>query len=179
MSSHDRGFSFVGFGRKLAIGVAALLAPSACTVQPLYAPTLSGASAVSALGQIAIDPVDTRVAQEIRNKLIFSLSGGSEPTAPAFRMRLLVSSAESALGVAPVEAAPAYSITVSATFEVKTVATGEIVLRGTSRGTASFDRVSQIYANTRARLDAENRAAALAADDIRIRLASAAAKGTL
>ena len=56
MSSHDRGFSFVGFGRKLAVGVAALLALSACTVQPLYAPTLSGASAVSALGQIAIDP---------------------------------------------------------------------------------------------------------------------------
>jgi LPS-assembly lipoprotein len=94
-------------------------------------------------------------------------------------MRLFVSSAESALGVTPIEAAPAYSVTVSATFEVKTVATGEIVLRGTSRGTASFDRVSQIYANTRARLDAENRAAALAADDIRIRLASAAAKGTL
>jgi LPS-assembly lipoprotein len=179
MSSFERGFSLVGLGRKAAIGMAALLALSACTVQPLYAPTLSGSSAVSALSQIAIEQVGTRVAQEVRNKLIFALSGGSEPTAPAFRMRLFVSSAESALGVTPIEAAPAYSVTVSATFEVKTVATGEIVLRGTSRGTASFDRVSQIYANTRARLDAENRAAALAADDIRIRLASAAARGTL
>ena len=74
-------------------------------------------------------------------------------------MKLVVSSAESALGVTPIEAAPAYSITVSATYEVTSIATGEIVLRGTSRGTASFDRITQIYANTRARLDAENRAA--------------------
>lgn len=178
MSSYDRGAP-VRHGRTLALGLAAVLALSACTVQPLYAPTLSGTSAVAALSNIAIDPVGTRIGQEVRNKLIFSLSGGSTPAAPAYRMGLVVTSAESALGVTPVEAAPAYSITVSATFEVRQATTGDIVLRGTTRGTASFDRISQVYANTRARLDAENRAAALAADDIRLRLASAAAKGTL
>jgi LPS-assembly lipoprotein len=179
MSSHDRGLLLARLGRTLALGLVAAVALSACTVQPLYAPSLSGTSAASALGQIAIDPVDTRISQEVRNRLIFSLSGGSEPAAPTYRMKLFVTSAESALGVTPVEAAPAYSITVSATYEVKTAATGDIVLRGTTRGTASFDRISQVYANTRAKLDAENRAAALAADEIRLRLASAAAKGTL
>jgi LPS-assembly lipoprotein len=129
--------------------------------------------------EISIDTVDTRVAQVVRNQLIFDLDGGSEPTAPLYRMKLVVTSAESALGVTPIETAPAYSLTVSATYEVTSLATGQIVLRGTSRGTASFDRITQEYANTRARIDAENRAAALAADDIRIRLAAAAARGTI
>jgi LPS-assembly lipoprotein len=159
--------------------VAAALFLSACTVQPLYAPAPNGAAVTTKFAEIAIDTVDTRVAQVVRNQLIFDLDGGSEPTAAVYRMKLVVTSAESALGVTPIETAPAYSLTVSATYEVTSLATGQIVLRGTSRGTASFDRITQEYANTRARVDAENRAAALAADDIRIRLAAAAAKGTL
>jgi LPS-assembly lipoprotein len=94
-------------------------------------------------------------------------------------MKLVVSSSESALGVTPIETAPAYSITVSATYEVRSVADDKIVLRSTSRQSASYDRVNQVYANTRAKLDAENRAAALVADDIRIRLAAAATRGTI
>ena len=166
-------------GRAMMFAFAAAATLSACTMQPLYGPAPTGQSVTAALDRIVIDPVDNRVAQEVRNKLIFDLSGGAQSSAPVYRMKLSVGSAESALGVTPVESAPAYSITVSATYEVTSLSTGDIVLRGTSRGIASFDRVSQIYANTRARLDAENRAAALAADDIRIRLAAAAAKGTL
>jgi LPS-assembly lipoprotein len=155
--------------------LAALLA--ACTVQPLYGPTPTGEAVSGALERIAIDPVDTRVAQEVRNRLIFDL--GAEKQDAVYRMKLTVTAAESPLGVTPVEAAPTYSITVSATYEIRSAATGEILLRGTSRGIASFDRINQVYANTRARIDAENRAAGLAATDIRIRLAAAAAKGTI
>ncbi len=108
---------------------------SACTVQPLYAPTPSGNTVTIAFSQVAIDQVDTRVAQVLRNKLIFDLDGGQEPAAPLYRMKLTVTSAESALGVTPIEAAPAYSLTVQATYEVTAIATGAIILRGTSRGT--------------------------------------------
>jgi LPS-assembly lipoprotein len=162
---------------RFIVAIAGAVILAACTVQPLYGPSPAGSAVSTALARIVIDPVDNRVGQELRNKLIFDLGGST--TAPVYRMKLVVSSAESALGVTPVEAAPAYSLTVSATYEVTNIGTGDIVLRGTSRGTASFDRVSQIYANTRARLDAEDRAAGLAADDIRVRLAGAASKGTL
>ena len=164
---------------RLAFAAAGAFILSACTVQPLYGPTPNGSTVTAAVSQVAIDMVDTRVAQVVRNKLIFDLDGGREPTTALYRMKLTVSSAESALGVTPIEAAPAYSLTVQATYELTSVATGQIILRGTSRGTASFDRVTQGYANTRARLDAEDRAATEAADDIRIRLATAAAKGTI
>ncbi len=178
MSSSDPAF----FGRAMRgalVASAAAIALAACTVQPLYGPTPTGQAVVTTVASIGIEPADTRVGQQIRNALIFDLDGGDEPANPLFHMKLIVTSAESALGVTPIEAAPSYSLTVSATYEVTSVATGQIVLRGTSRGTASYDRTNQEYANTRAHLDAEDRAATLAADDIRIRLAAAAAKGIL
>ncbi len=182
MSSSDRSRSPTG--RKtaglivLATTAAAL---AACTVQPLYAPSsAAGNSIVAAIGNIYIEPAPDRIGQEVRNDLIFGLNGGAgQPANPAYRMKLIVTAAESALGVTTFETAPAYSITVAATYEVTSVATDKIVLRSTARGTASYDRVNQVYANTRARLDAENRAAAVVADDIRIHLSAAAAKGTI
>ena len=183
----SRGGRVVG-GRLMLLAAVSLAALSACTVQPLYAPTATGASVAASLNQISIDAVDQslnqgaedRVAQEVRNRLIFGLNGGAgQPSAPAYRMKLSVAVTEGALGVTPIEAAPAYSITVAATFEVTSISTGKIVLRATSRGTASYDRVNQAFANSRARLDAENRAAGLVADDIRIRLSAAAANGVI
>jgi len=175
MSSSDRAPRRLA---GLAAATAALLL-AACTVQPLYAPSPTGTAVTAKFSQIAIDPVDTRVAQVVRNKLIFDLDGGSEPTGAAYRMQLNVTSAESALGVTAIETAPSYSLTVSATYQVTSLTTGQIVLRGTSRGTASYDRITQQYANTRAEIDAETRAATQAADDIRIHLAAAAAQGVI
>ncbi len=168
--------------RAILLALLPVAALAACTVQPLYAPTSSAtAGAVGlTLTNIVVDPVDTRVAQQVRNRLIFVLYGGSgQPTSPVYRMRLTVTTSENALGVTPVESSPAYSVTVATTYEVTEIATGEIVLRATVRGGATYDRVNQVFANTRARLDAENRAAVVVADDIHIRLATAAARGTI
>lgn len=166
--------------RAAALALASVVVLAGCTIQPLYAPGPSGSSVATTLTHLVIDPVDDRVAQELRNRLIFTLyGGGGQPTTPVYRMHLTVTSSESALGVTPVESSPAYSVTVAATYEVTELDSGEIVLRATSRGTATYDRVNQVFANTRAKLDAENRAAVTAAAEIHTRLAAAAAKGTI
>jgi LPS-assembly lipoprotein len=159
------------------VATAALLA--ACTVQPVYGPTPGGGSVAATLARISIDPVDTRVAQIVRNKLLFNLTGGGDVPNPVYNMRLVVTGQEIALGITREESAPVYSVIVSATYEISRIDNGEIVLRATSRGTASYDRVNQIFANVRARTDAEDKAATVAADDIRIRIAAATARGTL
>jgi LPS-assembly lipoprotein len=182
MSSYDHNRSGEGrkAGRLILLAAVAAAALAACTVQPLYAPTVAGTSVATSLGDITIDPVDDRLGQEVRNKLIFQLNGGKgQPASANYRMVLAVSSTTSALGVTPIATAPAYSITVAATYEVRSIADDKIVLRSTSRQSASYDTKNQLYANERAVLDAENRAAALVANDIRIRLAAAAAKGTI
>ncbi len=182
MLSYDRNRS--GGGRKaghvILLAAIAAMALAACTVQPLYAPTAAGTSVAAALGDIYIQPVNDRVSQEVRNQLIFALNGGSgQPSNAKYNMRLIVSSNANALGVNPISKAPAYSMHVDATYEVRSVADDKIVYRATSRQSASYDIVNQSFANERAKLDAENRAAALVADDIRIRLAAVAAKGTI
>jgi len=52
-----------------------------------------------------------------------------------------------------------------------------VIATGTARGSASYDRMNQVFANVRARIDAENRAAVAAADNIRLRVAAAVARG--
>ncbi|MEO8668774.1 MAG: hypothetical protein ABI399_09675 [Bauldia sp.] len=159
--------------------LAAAMLVSACTVQPLYGPTPSGSTVPDTLASIAVDPVDNRIAQIVRNKVIFDLTGGAETANPAYRMRLTVTSREIALGITREESAPVYSVIVTATYEISSVKTGEIALRATSRGTASYNRINQIFTNIRAKTDAEAKAAAAAADDIRIRVAAASARGTI
>ena len=164
-------------GRLLALAATAALA--ACTVQPVYAPGPSGASAPALLAHIAIDPVADRVGQMVRDKLIFALTGGGRGADPLYKMHLTTTVSETALGLNRIDTAPTYAVTVAVTYEVSKIGSDEILVRSTSRGTASYDRVNQAFANVRARKDAEDRAAAVAADDIRLRLAAAAAKTTL
>ena len=164
----------------LALLAIALLAVAGCTVQPLYGSSPAGTVVNAALSGIAVEPVDTRVAQDLRNRLLFDLTGtGAVAGAPRYTLNLNVATSELALGVTPVETSPAYSVTVTATYEVTSLATGKIVLRSVTRQSASYDRTNQAFANTRAKLDAETRAAVLAADDIHLSLAAAAAGGRI
>jgi LPS-assembly lipoprotein len=162
-------------GRLLALAVTAVL--GACTVQPVYAPGPSGGTSASAImSQIAIDPATDRVGQVVRDKLLFALTGGGRGGDPKYQMHLTTSVSETGLGLNHVDSAPTYAITVTVTYEVSKIGSNDILIRSTSHGTASYDRINQAFANVRGRLDAENRAAAVAADDIRIRLAAAAAR---
>jgi LPS-assembly lipoprotein len=164
---------------RAALFAVAAAALAACTVQPVYAPQYAlGTTGKSAsLTKVAIDPVYDRVAQVVRNKLMFGLNGGPTVSDPVYRLRLVTSETEVPLGVSNIEAAPSYSITVAVTYELSKVGSSQILLRSTSRGSASYDRVNSAFANTRAKIDAENRAADVVADDIRLRIAAAAAKG--
>jgi LPS-assembly lipoprotein len=59
-----------------------------------------------------------------------------------------------------------------ADFRVVDLKTQKVVLQSTSFGRAGFERYQAIYSNVRAREDAEDRAAAHVAGDIKTRLAA-------
>jgi LPS-assembly lipoprotein len=179
MSSYDRGRGGPRrFGPAVALALLGSLYLAGCTVQPVYGSRPDGGSVGQALAGIEIDPVDTRIAQEVRNKLVFYMTGGAGVTSnPQYRMKLRVTEAQTALGISRTGSAPVYSITVTASYSLTPVGSDQILIRETARGTASYDRSNQNYANIRAKLDAENRAAAAAADEIRLRVAAAIATG--
>ena len=163
--------------RGFLFALAAAFALAACTVQPLYGPTVGGGQVQATLTRIDVAPVKDRVGQQVRNTVIFQMTGGRAIQDPLYRMTLSVSSKEIDLGITNIDASPSYSVQVAATYTVVRIDTGEEILRNPSRASAAYNRSNQEFANTRARIDAENRAAATVGNDIATRVAAAIATG--
>jgi LPS-assembly lipoprotein len=165
----------MSWSSRLRLPVLLALGLLAAGCMPVYNTTAVSGSVPARLAAIAIDPPAGAIEQEVRNELIFAFTGGGNPAPPIYTLHLSTAVSETLLGVTPIDTAPSYSVNVAVSYELTEIATGRIVTRGVARGVASYDRSNQIFANTRARLDAQLRAAGVAADDIRIRVAASLA----
>lgn len=164
---------------KAAIVLSALSGLAGCQFQPLYG-TQAGTVGPSniALSQISVAEVDTRQAQQVRNHLIFMLSGGAKPYNPSHEVRLRVTSTTTSLASAIRSnntgqiGNTAGSVSVTASYEIYDFAKKEIIARGRRETSASFDETSQSFATERATRDAENRAAKAVAEQLRLAISS-------
>jgi LPS-assembly lipoprotein len=154
-------------------------------VRPLYSdasPGVSGISTPVALKSIAVNEVDSRYAQEVRNQLIFLLNGGAgEPASPQYKLDLGVTSQGISTAAVAVDATSvgqptAGGVVLTSLYVLTNATNGEIVTTGKRSVTASFDRPSQQFASLRAQRDAENRAARELAELVRLALAADLAK---
>lgn len=161
------------------LALVAGLGLAGCQVQPLYGTLSSGGTARDETRAIDIEPAKSRVEQVLRNELIFGFTGGGYAAEPRYRLRIVLSQQDSAVGVEKLSDVPAaYFLLLRASFVLSRVSDGETILTGTSFANASYDFSSQRFANVRALRDAENRAAKVIAGDIRTRiLAHFASKG--
>ena len=149
---------------------------SACTFQPLYAPSslnnVDGNSG-AVLSQVNVSAVDSRVGQQVRNHLLFLLHGGKQNYSPRYEARLLVKAIERRTSAKPSRHdTTAGFVTVTASYSLIDTTEQKIVAEGNRRAISNFDRTSQIFANQRAVRDAENRAAIEVAENIRNAIAS-------
>lgn len=144
--------------------VAAASALQGCQVRPLYAD--GPKSPQPKLASIAIDPVGSRVAQQVRNHLIFLLDrGGAEPANPAYSLALNVSEAPVGFFINAAGDAPtAGKMKVTAAYALKDSKTGKVLKTGTRTAVAGYDLPPQEFTKIRAQRDAENRAAVAAAE---------------
>ena len=165
----------------LAAGLLLAAAVGGCQVRPLYAEgpsAAAGGPVVAALGRIAVETQRDRLGQELMNQLVFAFRGGAALTDPAYRLDLVVTSRKAELSVQVREEVPtANLVTVTTTYTLTEIASGRVVTNGTIYTSASYDFSSQRFANLRAERDAENRAARVAAEDIRTRIAAVFAAG--
>ena len=176
--SDHKLFVRAGILLALAVGMAG------CQVRPLYSDAASVTSpgvANAALGSIGINEPKDRVSQEVRNQLIFGLTGGAgEPASPAYMLDLGVTKRTVGVANAPVVAATenqptAGNMVLTSLYSLKDM-TGKEVASGKRMVTASFDRPAQQYAVLRAERDAENRAARELADMLKLALAAELSK---
>lgn len=162
-------------------------AVAGCTVQPLY----SGGSTTDslALGQvnptireklasITIDPAKNVFDLQVRNRLIFLLSGGAgEPAKPAYRVGLGLN--HSVLSSVTVDIGnkndtsgrpSAGSVRATSNYVILDM-DGKPLATGSRSVTSSFDRPRQEFASLRAEKDAQKRAAEELAEQIYLSIA--------
>ena len=153
---------------RAALALAVLL--GGCSVAPLYG--TDGFGAGTALGRVAVDPASTRVAQQVRERLIRDL-GRPDPGAATLTLNV-TNSVETFLTDFETDRASAGTVTVTVAYQL-IAADGATVTSGRERARASFDAPLQEFAKQRAIRDAEDRAAREAAARVRLAIAPAVA----
>ncbi len=145
--------------------------------QPMYGQsTLFGAGAKlrDELRQVEILEIDGRLGQEIRNDLIFELTGGQgNPVGAPYKLAMTItSSSQTPLVDVASGRATSETVVLDVTYRLLDVTSNRVVLTERALARISLDRSQQRYAAMRAIRDAQNRAAKLVAQQIRSRLAS-------
>jgi len=170
--------------------VMALAGLTAGCFQPLYASrTVSGGSGLgTALAQVQIERIDAangtpeaRLAVELQNQLDFELTGGSGLISPTHRMKVRMGTSRQSIITDVTTGRVLSEITgIDAYFTLTELATDKVVLNGRTfaRVSSDYPGQQQRFARQRARLDAEDRAAKVIAENIRTRLASFFVAGT-
>ena len=154
---------------------------ASCTVEPLNATSSSrlGADGTSSsvraiMKTITVDEVGTRVAQQVRNNLLFELNGGKLEPGGQYKVNLRVTPQTSSLAVEGDSlSTTSAQVSVTVNYRLIDTTTNKPVAEGIRRAVASFDQTPQTFANERATRDAENHAAKEAAQQVRLAIGQA------
>jgi LPS-assembly lipoprotein len=146
---------------------------------PGIGPALSGVD-VSQISAPAGSP-EARVAVEVRNQLLFNLTGGSAAAPPTHRLTIKMASTRLSVIVDITSGRPdVEDYGLNASYQLTEIKTGKMVLNSDTFARVSYDIPGQAqrFARARGLRDSENRAAKLIADNIKARLASYFVAGT-
>lgn len=157
--------------------VAVLAAGLAGCFQPLYGESTqfgAGPSLRDALRDVEVAEIKGRVGQEIRNDLIFELTGGTGNPAGAPYLLTMSITSGSQTPVVDVASGRALSeiVTLEVQYYLRDIAANRVIFTEKAIARVTIDRSQQRFAASRAVRDAQNRAAKVVAEQIRSRVAS-------
>ena len=172
--------------------VMSLAAATGGCFQPLYGDrsvsTQAGADMKDKLSGVEIQQIpavngtpESRIAVELRNDLLFALTGGGSPAYATHQLRIKIASTRLSVIVDVNTSRPDFeNYGLNATYDLIDLRTNKSVMRGETFSRVSYDipGQQQRFADNRGLRDAENRAAKVIAESIRNRLASYFAAGT-
>lgn len=156
----------------IAVGLAMGLGLAGCGFQPLYGTTASGARLTEVMASVDVTPIPGRLGQRIRNELIFENTGGGYAAPTKYTLDITVKESVIDQLVRTTGEATGQVYQVEATFKLRRAGNNEVVLEGQAISRAAYDRFEQIFANVRARYDAQDRVARTIAETIMVRLSS-------
>ncbi|WP_137042622.1 LPS assembly lipoprotein LptE [Pseudolabrys sp. FHR47] len=171
----------------------ALAGLTAGCFQPMYgsganSPTAATPDVADRLSSVEVEQIVAapatpiaRLAVEVRNNLLFNLTGGGPTTASAYKLKIQLSSSTRQVIVDIDSARPEIqNYGLNATYTLIDSGTGKTLFTSYTFARVSYNTPGQQqrFAGDRGLRDAENRAAAVIAENIRNRLASYFVAGT-
>ncbi len=166
-----------GAGYVVVAGLLSLEA-GGCGFHPMYGPTASGANLTEVMKSVQVATIPSRTGQRLRNELIFGTTGGGEPLAPLYRLDVVLRETVRNTLVTTTGAPTGQILQLDAEFRLIRIKDNETLFKGYSAAEAAYDlsgwsgATGSVYGDTRAALDAENRAARTLADTLKTRVAA-------
>jgi LPS-assembly lipoprotein len=170
--------------------VLALTGLTAGCFQPLYGTqdAVGGTGIADKLSSVEVLQIDapngtrlSRVGHEVRENMVFGLTGGHAAAATNYKLVIRLSSTNTQVIVDIATARPdIQNYGIDASYTLIDITTGKPVVNGQTFSRVSYDipGQQQRYAGDRGLRDAENRAAKVIAENIKLRLASYFVAGT-
>lgn len=182
MWSHDKPVMFARLAR--AVAAMALAASVAGCLQPLYGARAPGGGSAVRDAMAAVDVLqieapkgtsEARIAVELRNALVFELTGGGGAATPTHSLKMRLLTTRQTIIVDITSGRSEAVITgLDVGYSLIETATGKIIFTDKTFARVSSDvpGQQQRFAQIRAYREAEDRAAKVIAEQIRTRLAS-------
>jgi LPS-assembly lipoprotein len=150
-----------------------VLALGGCGFQPLYGGTTAGGQRLSeVMAGVEVVPIPGRVGQKLRNELIFTNTGGGVGAPSRYKLEIAIkeSVADQLVQITGDATGQVYQL--DATFKLLDPTNGKVLMQGKAVSRAPYNRFQEIFANVRARYDAENRAARTISESIKTQVAA-------
>lgn len=180
----------VGAGIRFGFLLAAAGLVTGCGFKPLYArdPSAGNEGIGDKLAEVIILPIpkrqgspEARIAVSLHNALAFDLNGGADATVPTHQLKISLTPLDITMLIDDTSGRPTAELGgVKVTYQLIEIATGKIVVIDTTSAHVDYDipGSQQRFVKQRSLIDAQDRAAKVAAEAIRNRLASYFVAGT-
>ena len=124
------------------------------------------------LAQLDIAPIPGRVGQRLRNELIYQSTGGGLSREPVYRLEIVIRESLTPTLVQQDGNSSGSVYNLNTSFRLIKLTDRSVALQGESSGRVAFQRFDSVFANVRAREDAEDRAAKTVGDELKGRIAA-------
>lgn len=151
---------------KISLFCLLFLSLSACGFQPLYGSATQNADVQTKLAGIYIPPIKGRTGQILRNELLDLTTPKGIPAQPLYRLTIGLTESKSGLAIQEDDTKTRYNLTLSTSFRLIKTADGTKTYAGSTQTIASYNVVASDFANLSAEINAEKRAALVAAEQI-------------
>lgn len=162
----------------------ASLALNGCGFQPLYGTTANGTSLPEIMKTVEISTIPGRVGLKLRNELYYGTTGGGANAPTEYRLDIIIRESIRNTLVVKTGDATGQIYEMNTEFRLVRIKDGEVVFKGASTSSAAYDvagvtgNLGSAYGDTRARINAENRAAKSMADTLKTRIAAFLSRST-